>query len=374
MATAKNKKAATNKKSSAKVVAKKSASTKVVAKKAAVKKVAKAPAKKAVKTPVKPAAKQAKTSAVKKAVSKPAASKSSKVVEIKKAVKKGAVPAAKKVITPVKGKSPAKPVVKTADLKEKKSVKQLEKKVEVQSKKGNEKVDAKKVETSKVSKPVSKTEVAPISKTPQPPKAVVVKPEKAGKPSKEKKKGEDDEEGPDPLHLKADKVIKELEEIMDLSKMRPRIQAGSNPKSLPVRHIHPPVKLVEPTNTTKVKYQLEFEFRSSPKILFTSLSDSSGLAGWFADEVKTKDDLYTFIWEGGESYAKLVAIRDLQLVRFQWVDDTDGTYFQFEIKEDDITSDIALVITDFANPGEKDSSIKLWESQVQNLRMLLGSL
>jgi hypothetical protein len=104
------------------------------------------------------------------------------------------------------------------------------------------------------------------------------------------------------------------------------------------------------------------------------LSDSSGLAGWFADEVRTKDRIFTFVWEGGESYAKLVAIKDQQLVRFQWLDDTDGTYFQFEIKEDDITSDIALEITDFANPGDRDTAIRLWESQVQNLRMLLGSL
>lgn len=180
----------------------------------------------------------------------------------------------------------------------------------------------------------------------------------------------------DPLHTKAQKAIRELEETMDLSKMRPRIQAGSPaPKPLPKKPQAFP-KLPEPVNTGgKVKYQLEFEFRSSPKILFTSLSDSSGLAGWFADEVHTKDDLFTFVWEGGESYARLIALHEPQLVRFQWLEDAaDGTYFQFEIKEDDITSDIALVITDFAYPGEKDTNIRLWESQVQKLRMLLGSL
>lgn len=188
------------------------------------------------------------------------------------------------------------------------------------------------------------------------------------------KKGPAD--APEPLQIKAQKAIREMEETMDLSKLRPRIQAGSPaPKPL-IKHSAAPLpKLPEPTNTLKEKFQLEFEFRSSPKILFTSLSDSSGLAGWFADEVHTKDDIYTFVWEGGESQAKLVAVRDLQLVRFQWLDDVvDGTYFQFEIKEDDITSDIALVITDFAMPGEKDTNIRLWESQVQKLRMLLGSL
>ncbi len=195
-------------------------------------------------------------------------------------------------------------------------------------------------------------------------------------PAAKEKPGKDDDKL-DPLHVKAQKAMRELEETMDLSKVRPRIQATTSkpPEAKPIHRItHPPLRLVEPTNTTKVKYTLEFDFRSSPKILFNALSDSSGLAGWFADEVKTKDNVYTFVWEGGESYAKLVGIKDQLLVRFQWLDDTDGTYFQFEIKEDDITSDIALILTDFANPGEKDTSIRLWESQVQKLRMLLGSL
>ena len=179
----------------------------------------------------------------------------------------------------------------------------------------------------------------------------------------------------DPLHVKAAKAMKELSETMDLSKVRPRIQAGTPAPAPKIVHRHhsQPLKLVEPTNTSKVKFQIEFEFRSSPKILYNYLYDSSGLAGWFADEVKSKDNLYTFIWEGGESNAKLVAYKEQHLVRFQWSEETDGTYFQFEIKEDDLTGDVALVITDFANPGERDTNARLWESQVQKLRLLLGS-
>ena len=224
----------------------------------------------------------------------------------------------------------------------------------------------------------SLTSVATSLKPATSPKAAVKVAVKSGKsPVSAKEKGAKNTGEPvDPLLIKAEKAIREMEETMDLSKMRPRLQAGSAPplRSFHARNQQQLPKLPEPVNTNKVKFQLEFEFRSSPKILFTSLSDSSGLAGWFADEVQTKDDIFTFVWEGGESKARLVALRDLQLVRFQWLDDTDGTYFQFEIKEDDITSDIALVITDFANPGEKDTNIRLWESQVQKLRMLLGSL
>jgi len=212
---------------------------------------------------------------------------------------------------------------------------------------------------------------SPSSKSNSAPVKSDVSTSKTGKPPVDKK-----DDTLDPLHVKAAKAMKELSETMDLSKVRPRIQAGSPPPPVP-KIVHrkpaPPLKLIEPTNTTKTKYQIEFDFRASPRILYNYLFDSGGLAGWFADEVKSKDNVFTFIWEGGESYAKLIASKDQQLVRFQWLEETDGTYFQFEIKEDDLTGDVALVITDFANQGEKDSNVRLWESQVQMLRLLLGS-
>ncbi len=174
------------------------------------------------------------------------------------------------------------------------------------------------------------------------------------------------------LHSKSQRIMKELEETMDMEKVKPRIKVPAflppKPKPAPV------IKLVEPVNTKKEKYQLEFEFRSSKSILFSYLSDSSGMAEWFADEVRSSDHNYTFVWDKSEVHAKLVAVKDNLLVRFQWTDENDGTYFQFEIKEDDITSDIALLITDWANPGEKESNARLWESQIQTLRQLIGSV
>ena len=339
---------------------KKSASSKAApAKKAsAVKK----PASKAVaakaKVPTKKASPAAnKPSAAKKVTGKPvvsAKSAPSKKVEVKKVV---APMATSKAVVPQKTaakKSSAKPAATEKPVDKMKSV---------------EKVVASPTKVA-VKKPETKVE-PPVKND----KKIVKQTAVPSKETKQDKKVERPDDKLDPLHVKAAKAIKELEETMDLSKVRPRLQAGTTPAPKPVVKLkEPPLKLVEPTNTTKIKYSLEFEFRSSPKILFNCLSDSSGLAGWFADEVKTKDRIYTFVWEGGESYAKLVAIKDQQLVRFQWLDDTDGTYFQFEIKEDDITSDIALEITDFANPGDRDTAIRLWESQVQNLRMLLGSL
>lgn len=292
-------------------------------------------------------------------------------------------------------KSPAKPSMKSSTAKKEKTVRPAAKSVVAERKKpaeaplkkntttavstkkvaasspakkavSNEKVSVKgnKKEVDKI--PVETPQVVPSKKAssknvaaekPKPVTAGAAKPAIAEKP--------------EPLQIKAERAIREMEETMDMSKVKPRIQAGSpKPVHKPVVH-H--VRLPEPTNTGKQKFQLEFEFKASPKILFNYISDPSGLAGWFADEVKTRDGIYTFGWEGSESNAKLVATRDMMLVRFQWQEETDGTYFQFEIKEDDITGDVALLITDFSNPGEKETNMRLWDAQILKLRMLLGS-
>ena len=363
---AKNSKVASKKATKSKVskapAKKKPAAKKVVAKKA--------PAKKVVKKVIKPVAKK---KVVAKKVTKSAVAK--KVV-----AKKAAPKAVKKVAKPApKGKVVAKtvkPVVKAAAKKQ--APKPIAKPV---AKKSAEKPVLKKAVTQPAVKQslVKKAEKVIENKIADNKVKVVAKNTKAvekSAPSKadSKSKGKPaTEEKVEPLQAKAAKAIKELEETMDLSKVRPRLQAGSPPPK-PIRHKEPPIKLVEPTNTLKQKYSLEFEFRSSPKILFNTISDASGLAGWFADEVQTKDNIYTFYWDQGSSQAKMVAMQEPRLIRFQWLEDTDGTYFQFEIKEDDITADVALIITDFALKGERETQIRLWESQIQQLKMFVGSL
>lgn len=125
----------------------------------------------------------------------------------------------------------------------------------------------------------------------------------------------------------------------------------------------------------KQKYQLEFEIKSSPKILFNYLSTASGLEEWFADRVNMRDGDFIFQWEGSEARAKLLSRKDNQVVKYKWITDDkkDETFFQFEIIQDEITSDVALVITDFAADEDKEQNIMLWNSQVHNLMHHIGS-
>ena len=126
----------------------------------------------------------------------------------------------------------------------------------------------------------------------------------------------------------------------------------------------------------KIKYELEFEVNSSTSVLYNMISTPSGLSEWFSDDVNIKDDIFTFFWNGTEEEAKLISKRKGESVKFQWVDDIEDdlkTYFEMSIKVDDLTKDVALMITDFAEKSEMEESKRLWENQISDLKMVIGS-
>ncbi|MAW21349.1 MAG: hypothetical protein CMD16_03015 [Flavobacteriales bacterium] len=124
-----------------------------------------------------------------------------------------------------------------------------------------------------------------------------------------------------------------------------------------------------------IRYKLEFPINSSVSILYKRLSNASGLAEWFADDVVLKDKTYTFSWDGFTQTAKILKKKENQFIRYKWEEsDKAEDYFEFLIQIDNITSDVALIITDFAeNNIEKEEQTKLWEKQVQSLKRAIGS-
>ncbi|HOP00398.1 MAG TPA: START-like domain-containing protein [Bacteroidales bacterium] len=124
----------------------------------------------------------------------------------------------------------------------------------------------------------------------------------------------------------------------------------------------------------KLKYELEYTLNCSPKVLFSRLSTPEGLAEWFADDVSVEGDIFTFVWNKSDSRARLSALKENKLVRFEWVDDNDedSNYFEFRINVEELTSSLALLITDFAEADEKDDDISLWNAQIEDLKRVLG--
>ncbi len=124
----------------------------------------------------------------------------------------------------------------------------------------------------------------------------------------------------------------------------------------------------------KEKYQLEFEIKSSPKILYPYLSTASGLEEWFAEKVNIDPaGLFLFFWNGEARKAKILSKKDNQCIRYKWIDEKDESYFEFEIVKDDITSDVALLVTDFTNKEDKEENKQLWHSQIHDLMHTIGS-
>ena len=122
------------------------------------------------------------------------------------------------------------------------------------------------------------------------------------------------------------------------------------------------------------KFELEYTMNCSPKVLFSRLSTPEGLSEWFAENVNVEGDLFTFFWNNSESTARLAALKENKLVRFEWVDDSDEeeNYFEFRINIDELTGDLALIISDFAEEEEREDAIYLWDTQITDLKRLLG--
>jgi uncharacterized protein YndB with AHSA1/START domain len=123
----------------------------------------------------------------------------------------------------------------------------------------------------------------------------------------------------------------------------------------------------------KKKFNLEYEIKSSPKILYSFLSEPNALAQWFADEVTYRDQTYTFVWDGEEHKAKLLSAKDNKLVKFKWIDDEPHCYFEMEVMQDELTNDVALAITDFAPEDAVEERKKIWDNQIEYLISVLGA-
>ena len=123
------------------------------------------------------------------------------------------------------------------------------------------------------------------------------------------------------------------------------------------------------------KYTLEFPINSSVNILYNRLSSSSGLSEWFADDVTMKDKIFTFLWDGSEQEAKLLKLKMNQFIRFKWEEnDTQEDYFEFLIQVDEITLDVSLMITDFAeDEQDQKEQAELWNKQISILKRAIGS-
>lgn len=127
----------------------------------------------------------------------------------------------------------------------------------------------------------------------------------------------------------------------------------------------------------KIKFEMELVIKASPSLLYQYMATPSGMSEWFADNVNSRGEFYTFIWDGSEEQAKLLTKKNGERIKFRWMEDEENDeeyYFELRIQVDEITKDVSLIITDFAEEDEVDEGKMFWENQISELKQVIGSV
>ncbi|MCE5206356.1 MAG: hypothetical protein LLF80_09680 [Porphyromonadaceae bacterium] len=127
---------------------------------------------------------------------------------------------------------------------------------------------------------------------------------------------------------------------------------------------------------SKEKFHIEFLMgNATQSSLWRMVSQIDGLSEWFADEVSMDETeaIYTFYWGKTNNQAIIVNQKPQSSIRYKWIDEEEeNCYFEFLLRKLDLSGDMTLEITDFAESNEKGDAIALWESQIDEMKRRLG--
>lgn len=119
-------------------------------------------------------------------------------------------------------------------------------------------------------------------------------------------------------------------------------------------------------------YQLEFPLgQVSLQQVWLMLSTARGLSCWIDAKVTFDKEIATFQWTPTSADKARIYIRATQAkVRFNWLHEEGG--FEMRIESSEITKDLSLIILDECETEDYDSSVQIWNRQVNALYRCLG--
>jgi hypothetical protein len=123
----------------------------------------------------------------------------------------------------------------------------------------------------------------------------------------------------------------------------------------------------------------DYEVHASIKMLYPYIQSASGLAEWFADDVKINNQskVYTFIWDHEEHKARQSAHRTNHFARFEFLpetpeDEKDPSYFELRLEFNELTQSVFLKVSDYSDIEDHKEVSDLWHGLVDNLRKVVG--
>ena len=127
----------------------------------------------------------------------------------------------------------------------------------------------------------------------------------------------------------------------------------------------------------KILFSGDFPVNASTKMLYPYIYTPSGLAQWFADDVKLNEDgLYIFEWEGEQSVAKLTSHRTNHFVKFEFFpedeNDHDPAHLELRLEMSELTESVFIKVIDYSDIEDLDELRDLWSSLIDSLKETVG--
>lgn len=126
------------------------------------------------------------------------------------------------------------------------------------------------------------------------------------------------------------------------------------------------------------RFETEHTLNSTSRnIVWQLIGTAEGLAKWIADSVRLEGRRLTFAW--GDDWrhhetrqATLVCSDRYVRVRWQWDDESDGTYVEIRMERSQLSGQYTLCITDFAPDDDTEWLRSAWRHNFERLRMAAG--
>jgi len=129
----------------------------------------------------------------------------------------------------------------------------------------------------------------------------------------------------------------------------------------------------------KKLFAADYEIHASIKMLYPYIQTASGLAEWFADDVRinNEDKTYTFFWDNEEHKAKQAAHRTNHFARFEFLPENDAdakdpSYFELRLEFNELTQSVFLKVFDYSDFDDQKELQDLWDGLVDTLRKTVG--
>ena len=119
----------------------------------------------------------------------------------------------------------------------------------------------------------------------------------------------------------------------------------------------------------------------SPKIVWDMIGNAAGLQKWLADVVVEEGDEWTFTWgqpwtERDTKVSKLLELEKYDHIKLKWdyQEDDPEAFWEMRIEQSELTGNLNLLITDYADAEDIDDLNDLWDANMERLHRVSGFL